>query len=291
MQSQRPVWLRTKIPSGKEFVNLKNTLKSKNLKTVCEEASCPNMAECWSAGNATIMIMGDLCTRRCKFCDVTTGNPSKLDSFEPVKVAQTLKKWNLKYVVITSVCRDDLDDGGAEHFAKTIKMSKLYCPKTIIETLIPDFDGKKDCIGKIVKEQPAVISHNIETIKRLTGIVRDFRAGYEKSLSVLRTIKELNPKIFTKSSLMLGLGETKDEVIEAASDLRKADVDIITVGQYLQPSKKHLPVKEYVHPEKFEYYKKIFYKMGFLYVAAGPMVRSSYKALDFVNTMQKINAA
>jgi lipoic acid synthetase len=284
----RPEWLRVKIPSGENFVNLKNTLRDQNLKTVCEEASCPNKAECWSSGNATIMLMGKTCTRGCKFCDVTTGRPSVLDPLEPLRVAQTLQKWNLKYVVITSVCRDDLEDGGAQHFAETVRLSKLYCPKTMVETLIPDFDGKSESIGKIVKETPLVISHNIETVKRLTPEVRDFRADYQKSLSVLKTIKEQNSRIFTKSSLMLGLGETEDEVIEAAKDLRKNDVDIITLGQYLQPSRRHLPVKEFIPPEKFELYKKMLQKMEFLYVVAGPLVRSSYKALDFVNTIRKI---
>ena len=286
----RPEWLRVKIPSGENFVNLRNTLRDQNLKTVCEEASCPNKAECWSSGNATIMLMGDVCTRGCKFCDVTTGRPSTLDRFEPLRVAQTLKKWNLKYVVITSVCRDDLDDGGAQHFAETIGLVKLYCPKTMVETLIPDFDGNKESIGKIVKEKPLVISHNVETVKRLTSEVRDFRANYHKSISVLKTIKEQNPQIFTKSSLMLGLGETEDEIIETAKDLIKNNVDIITLGQYLQPSRKHLPVKEFISPEKFEFYKKMFQKMGFLYVVAGPLVRSSYKALDFVNTLRKIKS-
>ncbi|MGQ0638546.1 MAG: lipoyl synthase, partial [Nitrososphaerota archaeon] len=249
--------------------------------TVCEEARCPNIAECWGSGTATIMIMGDICTRGCRFCAITSGKPVFLDAEEPMRVAEAIKEWGLRYVVITSVCRDDLDDGGAEHMAKTIEAVKILCPQTIVEPLIPDFRGIEDSIKKIVNSQPEVISHNIETVARLTPKVRDARASYEQTLQVLKKIKDTDSSIYTKSSIMLGLGETEEEVIQTIKDLRSVGVDILTMGQYLQPTLKHLPVTEYVTPQKFNTYKENAKLMGFIYVAAGPLVRSSYRAGEF----------
>ncbi len=283
---KKPEWLKIKLPSGEEYANIKKTLRQNGLYTVCEEASCPNVAECWGSGTATIMIMGDICTRGCKFCDVTSGKPADLDPNEPSRVANTIKSWNLKYVVITSVCRDDLSDGGSSHFAETINKIKEANPKTVVEPLIPDFFGDKNDIKKIIDSGPKVISHNIETVQRLTSRVRDPKANYDQSLRVLKMIKEVDSKIFTKSSLMLGHGESEQEIIETARDLRKAGVDIITAGQYLQPSLRHLPVAEYIPPEKFSFYKEIFENMGFSYVAAGPFVRSSYRASDFIENLE-----
>jgi lipoic acid synthetase len=283
---KKPEWLRIRLPAGKKYVNIRQTIASLGLHTVCEEARCPNIGECWGGGTATIMIMGDICTRGCRFCSVTSGRPLFLDSDEPDKVARAIKKWGLRYVVITSVCRDDLPDGGANHIAKTIKSVKVQCPKTIIEPLIPDLLGNRYAIEKIIDVGPEVISHNIETIARLSPLIRDPRATYQQSLSVLQMIKDIDCKIYTKSSMMLGLGETEEEVIQVAKDLRSVGVDIVSMGQYLQPTSRHLPVKEYVSPEKFDSYKKRIEKMGFAYVVAGPFVRSSYKAGElFIKNM------
>jgi lipoyl synthase len=228
------------------------------------------------------MIMGDLCTRHCKFCSVKTGNkPVLLDTEEPFKVAKAIRDWGLRYVVITSVCRDDLNDGGASHFSDTIKAIKLLSPKIIVEPLIPDFQGNEHSIKKIVNANPEVISHNIETVLRLTSKIRDARASYSQSLHILKKIKEYNSKIYTKSSLMVGLGETEEEVTQTALDLRAAGVDMLTIGQYLQPTNKHLVVLEYITPEKFKWFKEKTKRMGFKYVAAGPLVRSSYRAGEF----------
>ena len=278
---RKPEWLRVRAPSDKNYVRVKQTLRVLKLHTVCEEARCPNVAECWGTGTATIMIMGDMCTRGCRFCAVKSGKPVLLDAEEPERVAKAIKEWGLRYVVITSVCRDDLEDGGAEHIAKTIKAVKMQCPETIVEPLIPDFRGNEDSIKKVVKTQPEVISHNIETVMRLTPKVRDARASYQQSLRVLKKIKNIDSSIYTKSSLMLGLGETEEEVIQTARDLRSVGVDILTMGQYLQPSGKHLPVLEYVTPQKFNAYKENAERMGFIYVASGPLVRSSYRAGEF----------
>ena len=285
---RKPDWLKIKIPSGEDYLRVKKTLRTYNLNTVCEESSCPNVSKCWESGTATIMIMGSLCTRVCKFCDVSSGRPAPLDPDEPKRVAEAIKQWNLRYIVITSVCRDDLEDGGATHFAKTIKSVKLACPNTIVEPLIPDFNYDSDSIKKIIESEPEVVSHNIETVRRLSSKVRDSRATYDQSLSVLRKIKEINPKIYTKSSFMVGHGETKEEVIQTASDLKSANVDVITAGQYLQPSLNHLPVVEYVHPEKFVSYQKIFEEMGFLHVVVGPFVRSSFQAADFIEKIKSV---
>ena len=285
---RKPDWLKIKIPSGEDYLRVKKTLRTYNLNTVCEESSCPNVSKCWESGTATIMIMGNMCTRVCRFCDVSSGRPAPLDPDEPKRVAEAIKQWNLRYIVITSVCRDDLKDGGAAHFSKTIKSVKLSCPNTIVEPLIPDFNYDSDSIKKIIESEPEVVSHNIETVRRLSSKVRDSRATYEQSLSVLRKIKEINPKIYTKSSFMVGHGETKEEVIQTASDLKSANVDVITAGQYLQPSLNHLPVVEYVHPEKFASYQKIFEEMGFLHVVVGPFVRSSFQAADFIEKIKSV---
>jgi lipoic acid synthetase len=285
---RKPDWLKIKIPSGEDYLRVKKTLRTYNLNTVCEESSCPNVSKCWESGTATIMIMGNMCTRVCRFCDVSSGRPAPLDPDEPKRVAEAIKQWNLRYIVITSVCRDDLKDGGAAHFAKTIKSVKLSCPNTIVEPLIPDFNYDSDSIKKIIESEPEVVSHNIETVRRLSSKVRDSRATYDQSLSVLRKIKEINPKIYTKSSFMVGHGETKEEVIQTASDLKSANVDVITAGQYLQPSLNHLPVVEYVHPEKFASYQKIFEEMGFLHVVVGPFVRSSFQAADFIEKIKSV---
>jgi lipoyl synthase len=275
---KKPEWLRVRLPSGRNYVNVKHTVASLGLHTVCEEARCPNMGECWGGGTATIMIMGDTCTRGCRFCSVASGRPLFLDPNEPDKVAKAIKKWGLKYVVITSVCRDDLPDGGANHIAKTIKSVKTQCPQTIVEPLIPDFQGNRHALEKIIGSGPEVISHNIETVARLSPLIRDPRATYQQSLHVLEMIKDIDCRIYTKSSMMLGLGETEVEVMQAAKDLRSVGVDIVSMGQYLQPTNRHLPVKEYISPEKFESYKRKIEKMGFVYAVAGPFVRSSYKA-------------
>ncbi len=283
----RPSWLKMKIPSGENYVNVKKTIQKYNLHTVCEEASCPNVSECWDSGTATIMIMGDVCSRGCKFCNVNTGKPFELDSEEPQHVAQAIKDWNLRYVVITSVCRDDLLDEGSKHFAKTIQCIKSECPNTVVESLIPDFSGNEKFIETIVKENPHVIGHNIETVKRLSSKVRDPRANYKQSLNVLKYVKKLNSNIFTKSSLMLGLGETDQEILQTAQDLRDIEVDLITLGQYMQPSQFHLPVKEFVTPDKFYQLKLDLKKLGFLHVESGPFVRSSFRASDVIDLILK----
>jgi lipoyl synthase len=283
---KKPEWLRIRLPSGENYVNVKQTIASLRLHTVCEEARCPNIGECWGGGTATIMIMGDVCTRGCRFCSVAGGRPLYLDPEEPERVAKAIKEWGLKYVVITSVCRDDLHDGGADHIAKTIKAVKVQSSETMIEPLIPDFHGNRYAIKKVADAGPEVISHNIETVARLSPVVRDPRATYEQSLHVLKIIKDIDCKIYTKSSIMLGLGEKEEEVMQAAKDLRSAGVDIVSIGQYLQPTSRHLPVKEYIRPEKFDSYKKSIEKMGFAYAVAGPFVRSSYKAGElFIKNM------
>jgi lipoyl synthase len=278
---RKPVWLRVRAPAGENYTKVKQSLRSLNLHTVCEEARCPNISECWGAGTATIMIMGDICSRGCRFCAVNSGKPVMLDTGEPERVAKAIKEWGLRYVVITSVCRDDLEDGGAEHIAKTIKAIKLLCPTIIVESLIPDFRGDEGSIIKIVKSEPEVISHNIETVPRLTPKVRDARASYEQSLLVLKKIKDINSLIYTKSSIMLGLGESEEEVIQTMKDLRSVGVSILTIGQYLQPTPKHLPLIEFIAPEKFNWFREIAERMEFVYVASGPLVRSSYRAGEF----------
>jgi lipoic acid synthetase len=276
---KKPEWLRVRCPTGENYQKIKGTLREHDLHTVCEEANCPNVAECWGGGTATFMLMGDTCTRGCRFCMVKSGNPhGTLDIFEPLKVAKTIADLGLRYVVITSVDRDDLPDGGASHFAATIKAIKQHDANVITEVLIPDFQGNTDHLTKVVNAGPEVIAHNLETTEPLTPNVRDSRATYAQSLNVLKSIKELNSSIRSKSSIMLGLGETENDLLKTMRDLRKAEVDILTLGQYLRPTKGHAPVREYVRPESFQYYKQVAEQLGFLYVAAGPFVRSSYRA-------------
>lgn len=276
---KKPEWLKIRPPTSSKYGEIKDTLNHYGLTTVCQKAHCPNISECWSGGTAVFMIMGNICTRACKFCSVKTGFPAKpLDSYEPKKIAAVISKWNLSYIVITSVDRDDLKDYGAGHFATCIKEIKKENPEVLIEVLIPDFKGDIDCLKKIIEAKPNVIGHNVETVKSLQRAVRDPRANYKQSLSVLENIKKINPKIYTKSSIMLGLGEKDKEVMQTLKDLRAVNVDIITLGQYLRPSDWNLEVKEYVHPDKFKYFKKRAEEMGFLYAASGPFVRSSYRA-------------
>jgi lipoic acid synthetase len=278
----KPEWLKVKAPTGENYTRIKGLLQDLKLATVCQEAKCPNMGECWSGGTATIMLMGDTCTRGCKFCNVKTGNPKGiLDPLEPEKVGFSVSQMNLEYIVLTSVDRDDLPDQGAQHFARTVRTIRKLDPKVIVEILTPDFRGQTDLIEILVDSEPHVFAHNIETVRRLTPKVRDPRATYDQSLMVLKAAKTRNPKVYTKSSLMLGLGETGIEIMEALKDLRSVGCDVVTFGQYLQPSPRHLSVVDYITPEKFNEWQKKAESMGFLYVASGPLVRSSYRAGEF----------
>ena len=278
----KPSWLKVRAPSGENYTRIKNMLGDLKLSTVCQEAKCPNMGECWSGGTATIMLMGDTCTRGCKFCHVKTGNPKGvLDPMEPEKVAFSLSQMDLHYIVITSVDRDDLPDQGSNHFARTIRTVKKLAPELIIEILTPDFRGVRECVDVICEAAPDVFAHNIETVERLQKSVRDPRANYQQSMSVLKMVKEKDPHIYTKSSLMLGLGETDAEILQTLKDLREIGCDVVTFGQYLQPTPRHLKVIDYVTPEKFQEWQQIAEGMGFLYVASGPLVRSSYRAGEF----------
>ncbi len=279
---RKPEWL-TVVPSqGENYLRLKELFSGLSLHTVCEEAHCPNVGECWGGGTATLMLMGDMCSRACRFCMVTPGKPSKgLDELEPDNVAFALSQMDLSYVVLTSVDRDDVPDGGASHFAKTITKVRESSPGMLVEVLIPDFQNDLDSVRKIVEARPDVIAHNIETTMFLSDRVRDPRASYWQSLSVLKTVKKLDRRMFTKSSIMVGLGEREEEVRLAMVHLREAGVDFLTLGQYLRPSGRHLPVKEYVKPETFDAYKRMGEELGFRYVASGPLVRSSYRAGEF----------
>ncbi|MFW5964295.1 MAG: lipoyl synthase [Natronomonas sp.] len=282
---RKPEWLKTRPPSGQRFAEIKATLRERDLHTVCEEANCPNLGDCWSGrngpGTATFMLMGDRCSRGCNFCDVETGGMEPLDPEEPTNVAEAVAEIGLDYVVLTSVDRDDLDDGGAAHFAETIREIKRRDPSILVETLIPDFQGDPEDVRRIIDAEPDVIAHNVETVERLQWPVRDRRAGYEQSLSVLQQVAT-ESDIYTKTSLMLGVGEYDHEVYQTLSDLRERDVDIVTFGQYLQPSRSHLEVFDYVHPDKFDVWKTVAEsEFDFLYCASGPMVRSSFKAGEF----------
>ncbi|MEK6773806.1 MAG: lipoyl synthase [Bdellovibrionota bacterium] len=278
----KPSWLKVRAPSGDNYTRIKNMLGELKLATVCQEAKCPNMGECWSGGTATFMLMGEVCTRGCRFCHVKTGNPKgALDELEPEKVAYSISQMGLEYVVITSVNRDDLPDQGATHFARTISTIKKLDPKLIVEILTPDFKGNEKLVAQLIESKPDVFAHNIETVERLTPGVRDPRATYRQSLAVLKMIKTIDPTRYTKSSIMLGLGETDEEILQALKDLRSVNCDIVTFGQYLQPTQRHLKVIEYITPEKFVEWQKIAEGMGFLYVASGPLVRSSYRAGEF----------
>lgn len=278
----KPEWLTVRPPGSQSHDDLKQLVRSLNLHTVCEEAHCPNIHECWGGGTATLMLMGDVCSRACRFCMVTPGRPAGiLDEFEPEHVAFALSQMDLSYVVLTSVDRDDLPDGGAAHFAKTIKLIKERKPEMLLEVLIPDFQNDLDSLRLVISARPDVISHNIETTLSLTPTVRDPRANYWQSLCVLRNVKKLNRRTYSKSSIMLGLGETEEEVELAMVHLREAGVDFLTIGQYLRPSPRHLKVVDYVRPEVFARYKEMGEKKGFKYVASGPLVRSSYRAGEF----------
>ncbi len=282
LAERKPEWLRVRAPSGDRYGHLKGLLRDLNLHTVCEEAHCPNVGECWGGGTATIMLLGDLCTRGCRFCAVRSGNPRGLvDAEEPRHVAEAIADLGLTYVVLTSVDRDDLPDGGAAHFAATIQEIKARDADVLVEALIPDFQGDLEAVRTVVEAGPDVLDHNLETVRRLQGVARDRRANYAQSLGVLRAAKALRQGILTKSSLMLGLGETREEVLEAMRDLRANGVDLLTLGQYLRPSEWHLPVQEYVSPEAFDDLREAGEGLGFRYVAAGPLVRSSYRAGEF----------
>jgi lipoic acid synthetase len=277
----KPAWLKVRAPGGETYTHLKETFRALDLHTVCEEARCPNVGECWSEGTATVMLLGDTCTRGCRFCAVTTGSPrGAVDGREPEHVARALSKLGLQYVVMTMVDRDDLLDGGASHVAKTVTRLKELRPDMLVETLLGDFQGHLDYVDVTVDAKPDVWAHNVEVVRRLQRTIRDVRCSYEQSLGVLRHVKERDPARITKSSIMVGIGETDDEVRETMADLRAAHVDILTIGQYLRPSPKHAPVERYVEPSVFEAFAREGRDMGFAYVASGPLVRSSYKAAE-----------
>lgn len=275
VRNKKPAWLRVKLPTGEEYKKVRNIVSEHKLHTICESGNCPNMGECWGAGTATFMILGNICTRSCGFCSVATGKPDAVDIMEPSRVANSVKLMKVKHCVITSVDRDDLVDGGSEIWAATIRKIRQESPNTTLETLIPDFAGKWENLQRIIDVAPEIVSHNLETVRRLTKQVR-IQAKYDRSLEVLRRLKKGGMK--TKSGVMLGLGETHDEIIETLQDLKSVGVDVITLGQYLQPTPSHLPVYEFVNPDRFKEYKDIGLKMGFRYVESGPLVRSSYHA-------------
>ena len=272
---RKPKWLKVKLPTGENYKKVRALVTEHKLHTICESGSCPNMGECWGEGTATFMILGNICTRSCGFCNVKTGRPLAVDTFEPGRVAQSVKLMQVKHAVITSVDRDDLKDGGSDIWAQTIRAIRHQSPTTTMETLIPDFAGKWDNLQVLIDVAPEIVSHNIETVRRLTKQVR-IQAKYDRSLEVLSRLKAGGMK--TKSGIMLGLGETHEEIIESMQDLANVGVDILTIGQYLQPSAKHLPVVEFVTPERFEVYRVLGLEMGFRYVESGPLVRSSYHA-------------
>lgn len=281
-RTPKPSWLKVRAPSGENYARIKDMLGELKLATVCQEAKCPNIGECWSGGTATFMLMGEVCTRGCRFCHIKTGNPKgAIDPFEPEKVAYSISQMDLEYVVITSVDRDDLEDQGVSHFARTVSTIKKLDPDLIVEILTPDFRGERRLIDQLVESKPDVFAHNIETTERLTPGVRDPRATYRQSLNVLQFVKDKDPSRYTKSSIMLGLGEKDPEVLQALKDLRSVGCDVVTFGQYLQPTKRHLKVEEYITPEKFKEWQSIAESLGFLYVASGPLVRSSYRAGEF----------
>ena len=284
---KKPAWIKTKIINSKNYFTTKEIINKKKIFTVCQEASCPNISECWSKKHATFMIMGDICTRACSFCNVRTGKPNFLDSLEPKKIAEATKELNLKHVVITSVDRDDLEDGGAEHFSKVILETRKLNKDTTIEVLTPDFLRKGDSYKKVVNSNPDVFNHNIETVP---GLYRTVRPGsrYFESVNSLKNVKQINKKIFTKSGIMLGLGENKNEVVQVMDDLLSANVDFLTIGQYLQPTTKHYPLRRYVHPDEFKEYQDLALSKGFLIVSSSPLTRSSYHADDDFSKMKKL---
>ncbi len=277
-----PEWLTIRAGSNAKYDEVKSMINELGLHSVCTEARCPNINECWNSGTATFMVLGSLCTRGCRFCAVSKkASGQGIDTEEPKKLASVIKKWKLDYVVITSVCRDDLDDQGSAHFARCVEEVRRENPNTLIELLIPDFRGDSDCLARIVASKPDVVGHNVETVERLTPAVRDRRASYIQSLNLLKKIKEADPSIYTKSAMMLGMGETHDEIMRSMYDLRNSGVDFLALGQYLRPSPGHVGVKEFVKPETFDHLRTTALGMGFLYVAAGPFVRSSYKAGEY----------
>lgn len=272
---RKPDWLRVKLPTGKEYAEVRKIVSTHKLHTICESGNCPNMGECWGAGTATFMILGNICTRSCGFCSVATGRPKPVDLQEPERVAESVRLMNVKHCVVTSVDRDDLKDGGSVIWAETINAIRRVSPQTKFETLIPDFQGKWENLQRIIDVQPDIVSHNMETVRRLTKQVR-IQAKYDRSLEVLKRLKEAGVK--TKSGVMLGLGETEEEIYETMDDLRAVGCDVLTLGQYLQPTPKHLPVKEFIRPEAFAKYKEVGLQKGFRFVESGPLVRSSYHA-------------
>jgi len=283
---KKPKWIRSKLLNSKEFFLTKSVINKNNLVTVCQEANCPNITECWSKRHATFMIMGDTCTRACAFCDVKTGIPGKLDALEPIKIAEAVKKLNLKHVVITSVDRDDLSDGGSNHFYEVISQTRKNNPNTTIEVLTPDFLRKGDAYKKVLDANPDVFNHNIETVPSLYLKVRP-GSRYFASLELLKNAKKINKKVFTKSGIMVGLGETRDEILQVMDDLKAAEVDFLTIGQYLQPSVKHFPLDRYYTPQEFEELGKVAKAKGFLLVSSSPLTRSSYHAdEDFAKLQQ-----
>lgn len=282
----KPKWLKVRPPGDhaaqREYERLRASLRPLGLATVCEEARCPNIGECWGGGTATIMLMGDTCTRACRFCNIKTSRePPKLDDEEPQKVARAIAQWGLKYIVFTSVDRDDVPDGGSAHIAKTVEILKNTSPDLLVEVLSPDFQGDEDCVDSVVCSGLDVFAHNVETVERLQGVVRDRRAGYAQSMRVLERSREIRPHVVTKTSLMLGVGESEQEIRKTMQDCLDVGVEVITLGQYLRPSKRHLKVEQWVTPEEFEAWKTEGEKMGFAYVASGPLVRSSYRAGEF----------
>ncbi len=276
---RKPEWIRVKAPTSEEYFKTKKLMRDSNLHTVCEEAGCPNIGECWSKKHATVMIMGDTCTRACTFCNVKTGVPGKLDPFEPFNLANAAEKLALEHIVITSVDRDDLKDGGANHFKEVIEALRKRCPDTTIEILTPDFLRKEGAVEKVMESPPDVFNHNLETVPRLYLPVRP-GARYFHSLRILQRVKEVDPHVFTKSGIMVGLGETREEIMQVMDDMRSADVDFITIGQYLQPTPKHHPVDRFVTPDEFDQYAQIARSKGFLMVSSSPLTRSSYHAGD-----------
>lgn len=279
--TRKPDWLKVRLPRGDGYERVRDIVRKTKLATVCEEARCPNIAECWGGGTATVMLMGEVCTRACRFCHVKVGAPPPLDPMEPINLALAVKEMGLEYIVVTSVNRDDRPDGGASHFASAIRALKTESPKTTVEVLIPDFQGVEASLQIVAEARPHVVAHNIETVERLTPKVRDRRASYRQSLDVLRYLKGRPERLYTKTSIMVGLGETEAELEQTFRDCREVGVDVLTLGQYLQPSQYHLRVEQFVTPAKFDEYKKVAEGYGFLYVASGPLVRSSYRAAEF----------
>ncbi|MBO8171803.1 MAG: lipoyl synthase [Bacillaceae bacterium] len=286
MAERKPEWLKIRLVTGENFNDLKKMMRNKTLHTVCEEARCPNIYECWANRTATFMILGDICTRACRFCAVKTGLPTELDWQEPERVADAVEQMGLQHAVITSVARDDLNDGGATIFAETIKAVRRKNPLCSVEVLIPDFQGNWEALQTVMDARPDILNHNIETVRRLSDRVRS-KAKYDRSLELLKRAKEMQPDIPTKSSIMVGVGEEWDEILQAMDDLRSIDCDILTIGQYLQPTKKHLKIEKYYHPDEFDRLKEEGLKRGFKHVESGPLVRSSYHAHEQVNSAHK----